>query len=447
MKHNLSALIGILVLLAAPVAAQQTAAPSGGVLITNARIFDGMSDQLSGPSSVLIEGNHIARIAASIPTPAGAQVIDARGRTLMPGLIDAHYHPMFAAVSQGAALTATEGYINLVAARNAEQLLLQGFTTVREASGNSFGLKRAIDEALVAGPRIYPTGPMISQTSGHADYRPYTAVPADPDEALIYISRNGQAVVADGVPEVIKRVREALRMGATQIKLAAGGGVASSYDPIDVSEYTFEELKAAADVAETWNTYVMVHAYTPRAVQTAIRAGVKSIEHGQMMDEETAKMIAEHGAWLCLQPFLDDEDAIPFPEGSDQRKKQLTMVAGTENAYRYAKQYGIKTAFGTDVLFSADLAKKNGKQLAKLKRWYTPFETLKMATHDNAELLKLSGPRDPYPGDLGVVAEGALADLILVDGNPLENLDLVADPARNFVMIMKDGRIRKNTID
>ncbi len=446
MEHTLSLLLALLVLVAVPMMAQQTAAETASVLITNARIFDGQSDSLTGMMSVLIEGNQITRIAAAIPVPAGARMIDAGGRVLMPGLIDAHYHPMFAAVGQAAALAATEGYINLVAARNAEQLLLQGFTTVREASGNSFGLKRAIDEGLFSGPRIYPTGPMISQTSGHADYRPYTAVPAEPDEALIYISRNGHAVVADGVPEVMKRVREALRMGATQIKLAAGGGVASSYDPLDVTQFTFEELKAAVDVAETWNTYVMVHAYTPRAVQTAVRAGVKSIEHGQMMDEETAKIMAENGSWLCLQPFLDDEDAIPFPEGSDQRKKQLAMVAGTENAYRYAKQYGIKTAFGTDVLFDADLAKKNGKQLAKLQKWYTPYETLKMATHDNAELLKLCGPRDPYPGDLGVIAEGALADLILVNGNPLENLDLIADPDSNFALIMKDGKIYKNRV-
>jgi len=214
-----------------------------------------------------------------------------------------------------------------------------------------------------------------------------------------------------------------------------------------VAEYTYDELKAAVDVADTWNTYVMVHAYTPTAIQTALRAGVKSIEHGQLMDEETAKMIAEKGAWLCLQPFLDDEDAIPFPEGSVQRKKFVTMTDGTVTAYRLAKKYKIKTAFGTDVLFDPTLAKKNGKQLAKLKRWYTPYEVLKMATHDNAQLLALSGPRNPYQdGPLGVVAEGAYADLLLVDGNPLDNIELLADAAKNFVVIMKDGKIYKNTI-
>lgn len=415
------------------------------VLFTNANIFDGKNEKIAKGMSVLVEGNKIAKIAKSITAPDGATVIDAKGKTLMPGLIDAHAHPMFAGISQQAGLTSPDGYLNLVAAKTAEQFLMQGFTSLREASGNSFSLKRAIDQGLYTGPRIYPTGPMISQTSGHADYRPATSVPYDPDATLSYIERNGHALIADGVPEMTRGVRSALRMGASQVKLGAGGGVASSYDPLDVAEFNYEEIKAAVDVADTWNTYVMVHAYTPKAIQTSLMAGVKSIEHGQLMDEETAKMIAEKGAWLCLQPFLDDEDAIYFPEGSDQRKKFLMMTAGTENAYRFAKKYNIKTAFGTDVLFDAKLAAKQGKQLAKLTRWYTPFETLKMATYDNAQLLKLCGARDPYPGDLGVVKEGALADLILVDGNPLENIDLVADPDKSFVVIIKDGKIYKNT--
>jgi len=377
----------------------QAADPKPATLITNANIFDGKHEKLATGMSVLVEGNKIAKIAKSIPAPDGATVIDAKGKVLMPGLIDAHYHPMFAAIGQAAALTSMDGYLNLVAGKNAGALLLQGFTTVREASGNSFSLKRAIDQGLYPGPRIYPTGPMISQTSGHADYRPATSVPYDPDETLTYLERNGHALLADGVPEMIKGVRSVLRMGATQVKLGAGGGVASSYDPLDVAEYTYEEVKAAVDVAETWNTYVMVHAYTPTAIQTALRAGVKSIEHGQLMDEASAKMVAEKGAWLCLQPFLDDEDAIPFPEGSDQRKKFLMMTAGTDAAYRFAKKYKIKTAFGTDTLFDAKLAAKQGKLLAKLKRWYTPYEVLKMATHDNAHQTLVHALRGAEDGD------------------------------------------------
>jgi len=429
-----------------PITAQEAKSPPR-VLFTNVSVFDGEHEKLINKANVLVEGNLIKQVSTKPISADGATMIDGGGRTMIPGLIDAHYHPMFAAMGQADFLASMDGYINLVAAKNAEKLLLQGFTSVREGSGNSFSLKRAIDSGLYPGPRIYPTGPMISQTSGHADYRPYTGVPAEPDEPLLYINRNGYAAIADGVPEVMKAVREALRMGASQVKLAAGGGVASSYDPLDVAEYTYEELKAAVDVAKTWNTYVMVHAYTPTAIQTALKAGVQSIEHGQLMDEKTAKMIAEKGAWLSLQPFLNDEDAIPFPEGSDQEKKFLAVTAGTDRAFRFAKKYHIKTAFGTDTLFDAKLAAREGKQLAKLKRWYTPYEALKMATHDNAQLLALSGPRNPYQaGPLGVIQEGAYADLILVDGNPLQNLDLVADPAKNFVVIMKDGKIYKNNV-
>ena len=421
-------------------------APVAKTLFTNVNVFDGEHEKLIGNASVLVEGNLIKQVSTESFKADGATVIDGKGRTLMPGLIDAHYHPMMAALPLADLLSSRDGWINLMAAKNAERLLQQGFTTVREAAGNSFSLKRAIDQGFYPGPRIYPSGPMISQTSGHGDYRPATAVPADLDAPLLYVERNGYGIVADGVPEVIKRVREALRMGATQVKLASGGGVASNFDPLDVAQYTYEELKAAVVVAETWNTYVMVHAYTPTAIQTALKAGVRSIDHGQLIDEESAKMIAEKGAWLVLQPFLDDEDAIFFPEGSAQRKKFVTMTAGTDTAYRLAKKYKLNTAFGTDVLFDAKLAEKQGKQLAKLKRWYTPYEVLKMATYDNAQLLKLCGPRDPYPGELGVVKEGAYADLILVDGNPLEDLDLIVDTAKNFVVIMKDGKIYKNTL-
>lgn len=421
-----------------------------GVLFTNVNVFDGVHEKSVKNASVLVEGGLIKRVSDSNIGRKGVMVINGGGRTLMPGLINAHYHTMFASITLPEGMNTSEGYVNIKAARNAEKLLMQGFTTVRDMGGNSFGLKRAIDEGIIPGPRIYPSGPIISQTSGHADFRPYTAVPTSAAEPLpdyLNMYRNGHLALADGVPEVIKRTRESLRMGATQIKLAAGGGVTSDYDPIDVGEYTYEELKAAADVAATWNTYVSVHVYTSNSIRTAIRAGVRSIEHGQMMDEATAKLIAEKGIWLSTQPFLDDEDAVPFPEGSQNREKQLEMTSGTHQVYGWAKRYGIKTAFGTDVLFSSKLAERDGKVLAKLKMWYTPFEVLKMVTHDNAHLLKMCGPREPYrKGHLGEIRAGAYADLLLVDGDPLEDLDLVADSERNFRVIMKDGNIYKNTL-
>jgi imidazolonepropionase-like amidohydrolase len=246
------------------------------------------------------------------------------------------------------------------------------------------------------------------------------------------------SMIADSPDAVRMRVREQLMLGATQIKLTAGGGVASPHSPIDVSTFTEPELRAAVEAAENWDTYVTVHAYTPTSIRRAIAAGVKVIEHGHLMDEAAAKLMAEKEIWLSIQPFLDDEDAVPFPPNSPNRAQQLEVIAGTDRAYALAKKYKLKTAFGTDVLFSEALAKRQGAQLAKLVRWYTPAEALKQATENNAELLTLSGKRNRYPGKLGVVEEGALADLLLVDGNPLENLDLIAHPERNFRVIMKD---------
>jgi imidazolonepropionase-like amidohydrolase len=234
-------------------------------------------------------------------------------------------------------------------------------------------------------------------------------------------------------------------LGASQIKLTAGGGVASPHSPLDVSTFTAEELRAAVEAAENWGTYVAVHAYTPAAVQRAIAAGVKCIEHAHLMDEATAKLIAEKGIWLSTQPF-PEELGHAFPPGSEQRKKFEEVLKGTDTTYRLAKKYKLNTAFGTDVLFSPPLAQRQGALLASLVHWYTPAESLKMATGDNAQLLTLSGQRNPYPGKLGVVEEGALADLLMVDGNPLENIDLVADPAKNFVVIMKDGKVYKNSL-
>jgi imidazolonepropionase-like amidohydrolase len=234
-------------------------------------------------------------------------------------------------------------------------------------------------------------------------------------------------------------------MGASQIKVMAGGGVSSLYDPLDVTQYTFEEMKAIVDVAKTWNTYVAVHANTDAAIRQAIKAGVLCIEHGFLLKEDTIKLMADKGIWLSIQPLLNDEDAIPFPDPVSQAK-WIQVTNGTDKVYKLAKKYRVKLAWGTDTLFDAALARKQGKLVTKLTKWFTPYEALKMVTYDNAQLLKLSGPRDPYPGKLGVVEEGALADLLLVDGNPLENIQLVANPDKNFVVIMKDGKIYKSTL-
>jgi imidazolonepropionase-like amidohydrolase len=417
------------------------------ILFRDVAVFPGHGDELLRSQDVTIDGPTIAKVTPHDPAakPAnGTVIVDGRELTLMPGLIDAHWHAAFTSVSPSVALTADPYYVLLVAGQQAKATLLRGFTTVRDCGGPTFGLKRAIDEGVIAGPRIYPAGAMITQTSGHGDFRLPHEIPRDPCCGLSHIERVGGAAIADGVEQVLRAAREQLMLGASHIKMMAGGGVASAYDPLDVTQYTEAELRAGVEAAENWGTYVMVHAYTPRSIQQALRAGARSIEHGQLIDEATVAKIAEAGAWWCLQPFLDDEDAIPVPPTS--RGKFLAMCAGTERAYALAIEHRVKLAWGTDTLFSASLAAKQGKQLAKMTRWFRPAEVLTMATSTNAALLAMSGVRNPYPGTLGRIEAGAIADLLLVDGDPLANLALLAQPERSLKMIVKGGGIVKNTI-
>jgi imidazolonepropionase-like amidohydrolase len=415
-------------------------------LFRDVRVFDSRSGTLGEPSQVLVRDGVIETVApaqAGVAAAEGAFVIEGGGRTLIPGLIDAHWHMVFAAVSLMTGLTADFGFLHVQASAAAQAALLRGFTTVRDAGGPSFGVKQAIDAGLVKGPRIFPSGAMISQTGGHGDFRLLHDLPRGRLGHLAHGELTGSVCIADGVGEVLRGAREQLMRGASQLKVMAGGGVASSFDPLDVTQYTQAELRAAVDAAENWGTYVMVHAYTPRAVQMAIAAGVKCVEHGQLLDDQTAELMAAKGVWWSLQPFLDDEDVPPAPPESQPKLRQVT--AGTDTAYQLAKKHGVRLAWGTDTLFDPALAAKQGKQLAKMIRWFTPAEVLTMATATNAELLALAGPRSPYPGTLGVIEEGALADLILVDGDPLDDIGLVARPDTAFSVIMKQGEIVKQT--
>ena len=454
-QHRPLVLVAFLLSLCQPGQAQEApgarpSTSSGGAvtLFHNVRIFDGKSTALSGPRSVLVRGNKIERISTDpIPNDRSSTttLIDGGGRTLMPGLIDNHWHAMMVRPTPAALLMGDIGHLNLVAGAEATDTLMRGFTTVRDVGGPAFGLKRAIDEGTIVGPRIFPSGAIITITSGHGDFRQPFEVPRVLGSPQSRGELLGAAMIADSPDEVRVRVREQLMQGASQIKLTAGGGVASPHSPLDASTFTEAELRAAVEAAGNWGTYVTVHAYTPESVQRAIAAGVKCIEHGHLMDEPTARLMAEKGIWLSMQAF-PDELAHAFPPGSFEREKAMEVFAGTDATFRLAKKYKIKTAWGTDILFSPQLAPRHGELLTKLVQWYTPAETLAMATGTNAQLLALSGKRNPYPGKLGVVEEGALADLLLVDGDPIANIKLIEDPAKNFVLIMKDGKIYKNTL-
>jgi imidazolonepropionase-like amidohydrolase len=434
--------------LSSAIRAQDIPEASGAVtLFENVRIFDGKSATLSVPSNVLVRGDKIEMISTqpvAVDRSADTRIINGGGRTLMPGLIDNHWHAMLIRVTPAQSL-GDIGYTNLLAGDEATDTLMRGFTTVRDMGGPVFALKRAIDEGLVRGPRIYPSGAVITVTSGHGDFRQLTDLPRTIGGMLTRMEQIGGAMVADTPDEVRIRTREQLMQGASQIKLTAGGGVSSPFSPIDVTTFTEAELRAAVEAAENWGTYVATHAFTPTAIQRSIAAGVKSIEHGFLMDDATARLIAEKGIWLSLQPLPEDL-RLGFPADSVQRAKADEIWPGIVRTYELAKKYKIKTAWGTDVLFSRALAEQQGAILASLVRWYTPAEALIMATSTNAELLALSGKRNPFPGKLGVIEQGALADLLLVDGNPLENISLVADPGKNFVVIMKGGKVYKNIL-
>ena len=378
--------------------------PARPILFTNFRLFDGKSSTLRDGLRVLVEGNRIKAVAQGNPAaPDGAHVIDCGGRVLMPGLIDAHWHSIFAALPLPTLLSADVGYIYLAASAEAERTLMRGFTTVRDVGGPAFALKQAIDEGLVVGPRIYPSGAMITATGGHGDLRPLSDLPSF-GGTLSRMEQTGGSIIADSPDQVRKRVREQLLQGASQIKLVASGGVSSPRSPLHASTFTEPELRAAVEAAEDWGTYVTAHAYPPAPIQRAIAAGVTCIEHGHLMDEATAKLMAEKGIWLSIQPFVGDDDLICLTGQS--WNDQLQVLAGTDKAYTLAKTYKIKTAFGSDLLFSGTLTMRQGTMLTHLTRWYTASETLQMATAINAELLSLSGPRNPYPGRLGVVGEG-----------------------------------------
>ncbi len=435
----------IFLLLLSPISSvwSQQARQGPKILLENVSVFDGKSVVVTQPLNVLISGNVIQTISSS-PIPAESDFIriDGAGKTLMPGLIDVHVHLTFGALSMQDLMSQdlSERLIIEKVGASTEKMLMRGFTSVRDAGGPIFPLKAEIDAGRITGPRIWPSGATISQTSGHGDFR-------TPEErSRLFFGEPSRAekynatFIADGRDQVLTAVRENLRFGASQIKLMAGGGTSSAYDPVDVTQYTLDEMKAAVEAAEDWGTYVTVHAYTPRAVQRAIEAGVKCIEHGQLLDEKTLRLMARKNIWLSLQNLVEDTpDMDPM-----RREKRRPVIEGQQKIWPLAKRHKVKLAWGTDFLFEPDLNDQQNIFILRLQKWFTNAEILKMITHDNAQLLQLSGLRSPYSGKLGVVEEGALADLLLVDGNPLQDLSLIADPEKNFLVIIKNGHLYKS---
>jgi imidazolonepropionase-like amidohydrolase len=419
--------------------------PGRPTVLTNLVFFDGHTPKMHAGREIVVEGGKISAIVGAGQGPQDAVRIDCGGRAVTPGLIDCHWHATLVSISQVAALTQDIAFVHLVAGQEAGATLMRGFTTVRDTGGPVFGLKQAVDRGVLAGPRIFPSGAMISQTSGHGDFRFLNTLPRMDSDPADYTERTGVAAIADGEAEVLRRTREQLMKGASQIKIMAGGGVSSLYDPLDTAQFLEEEMRAAVRAAADWGTYVCSHVYTSEGIQRALRAGVKSIEHGQLADDATIRMMKAEGAWWSIQPFLADADANPKTDPV-QIAKQEQVSAGTVRAFEKGRAEGVKMAFGTDILMNPGGSASQGRQLAKLTRFMSPFDALRMATGAAGELLAMSGERAPYPGKLGVIEPGALADILVWDGDPASSLDFIGDPAANLKLVMKGGRVFREAL-
>ena len=413
-------------------------------LITGARIFDGVSDTLIERQDVLIRDGLIAAVGTGLDAPEDARVIDAQGRFLMPGFADMHAHLMFQ-MPFGVAFTADREYWAYVASTVAEQYLMQGFTTVRDVGGNSFSLKRAIDQGILTGPRVYPSGPMISQSSGHSDHRTDADAPSTLEDEPSTPMKYFHVALADGRDEVLRTVREVLRRRASQIKISVGGGTGSFADPLDTMQYTDDEIRAAVEAAEDWNTYVTAHVYNSDGIIRAVENGVKCIEHGNLLSREAMELMMEHDAWLSPQVIV--YTFHPAGYNDEQKARHDEAYDGIDQMFTLAKELGFENiVFGTDVITSPSMIKRANEEFVLRTRWFDNAEILRQATSKSAELLDLSGPRNPYPGALGVIAEGAHADILLIDGNPLEDMSVMTEYEERFDLIMKGGEIFKDTL-
>lgn len=420
------------------------AAPSQPTTFTNFRLFDGKSNALQDGMYLVVDGSRISQLRRGTPPAAdGQRVIDCGGKVMIPGLIDMHWHALLAALPIQVVLQSDMSFVHIAAGGEAERTLLRGFTTIRDVGGPAFALKQAIDAGMLSGPRIYPSGAMITTTGGHGDFRMLSDIPRTGGQ-LSSVERTGGSAIADSADEVRLRVREQFMQGATQIKIVGNGGVSTPRSPLDMLTFTEPQLRAAVETAGDWGTYVAVHAYTPAAVQRALAAGAQCIEHGHLMDDRTAELIAKNGTWLSTQPFVSEEDVAPLQ--GPAREKFQEVVHGTNNMYTLSRKHGLKVAFGTDLIFSPVLARRQGTMLGHLTQWYSAADALRMATGVNGQLLALSGERNPYPGKLGVLEEGAYADLLVVAGDPLQDLTLLGNPDQNLQLIMKDGRVYKDTL-
>ena len=440
--------------------AQDTSMP---ILFTNVHVFDGVSEERIENANVLVVGNLIAEVSTEPLAAANARIIDGGGRTLMPGLIDSHTHLYATGVFQSfAGLQASKwDQIGAMANENARDYLYDGYTTVRDTGGMGGGLRELIDSGRVEGPRIYTAGAAIGPTSGHGDYRNpaqrhFGGVPSDVGNQL------NLSYIADSADEITKASRLNFAHGASFLKLMAGGGVTSELDPLWSIAYSVEELAAAVQAASFFDTYVTVHAYTDETVNMALDAGVKSLEHAQMVSEDTVRRIAKEGVFWALNTAGMDPALLEHPNFSlpEPRAKLEAYLEGSKDVVAYVKKHQPKIVLNTDTVLSTIGFGRAHRDFEKhyFASLFGNHAFLVSATSTGGELAQITGKRNPYPGKIGVIEEGAYADILIVDGNPLEDLSVLganskwfdAEPRERGIetirVIMKDGKIYKNTL-
>jgi imidazolonepropionase-like amidohydrolase len=407
-------------------------------LFKDAALFDADTPELRGGSEVLIEGDRIKEVSDGPISATADIVIDLGGKALLPGLIDAHVHVNSVVVGFASLENMPQSLVTAKSQGILRGMIMRGFTTVRDAGGCDWGTRAAIEQGDFLGPRLFIAGKALSQTGGHGDQRS----PVDmPYGCACGFFPTALGRVCDGVPEVRRAARDEIRKGADHIKIMASGGVASPSDPVDFTQFAVEEIVAAVEEAEAANTYVMAHAYTGRAIRRAVENGVRTIEHGNLLDEEVAGVMADHGAFLV--PTLATYEALGNEgESLGMSAESCAKIEDVRDfgirAVEYAKRAGAPVGHGSDLL--GEMQRHQSREFLLKSEAMTAHETLVSATRTNAEILNRTG-------ELGVIAPGALADFVVVDGDPLQDLGLLQDQGAHMPAIMKGGVFVKNELN
>ena len=408
------------------------------ILFRNFRMLDPERDELSGGHEILVEGDRIREVSEGPMQARQASVVDCGGRTLMPGLIDCHAHVVLSEVM----IRQLENVpLTLMTARAAvamRAMLERGFTTVRDTGGADWGLKAAVDQGLLEGPRLFISGRAIGPTGGHVDMRRRTdsGAPCGCCHALAAVM-----AIADGEPEMRKTVREEMRQGCDQVKIMMSGGVASPYDPLDSLQFSPGEVRAAVEEAQAFGRYVCAHAYTPQAIQRAAQAGVRTIEHGNLIDEASARQMAQKGMLLIanlVTYYAMRERGSSFGMPADLLAKNELVIEGGLRSLEICKRAGVAVAYGTDLL--GELQADQSREFVLRKEVMSPIEIIRSATLIGARVVR-------QEGKLGCLRPGAFADLLVIDGNPLKEVELLAKPERSVLAIMKSGRFHRNRLN